>query len=358
MFRQTFIFILIIFTLISCTTVQRNKKLSYQTKTDWSGLTGPRFIEGMLEVHIRNIKVLKGDSLAEYNKSNKIPVEQKPTLLLWSPQIRSFPNQQNVQNIMIKPHPDFIAQDSVNGNSILFWDLSDELSTNDSIIVSRRFSYVTYDYRPLIQVKDLKIGPDFFKDSTLIRYIQSEPFLEQSAAILVLADSLSAQHNNALDIMRSLHQFVNQNMTYVYPPEERGALAAIKNMSGDCGQYSALFIALSRALGVPARQQSGFNFSAERISYHVWSEIYLPKSGWIPVDATREDGFGFLDNKRLIASAGMNIDLPNAPKWANAENSEVDQGKADFMQLVTIVKSGFEADISTKRTILQDVLLK
>ncbi len=356
MYCRTFVFILTILILVSCTTVERSKKIPFQAQAERNGLSRPRFIEGLLEVHIKNIKVLEGEALAEYNHTNRIPAGQGPTLLLWSPQIRSFPSQQNVQTILVEPQPDLIIPDSVNGNSILYWDLSDELFDKDSITIYRRFSYITYDYRPQIQDKEVLIRSDSIANSTLIRYTESEPFLEQSPAILAIADSLGAPYRNIVDKLQNIHQFVYGNMTYHYPPKERGALAALKNMSGDCGQYSALFIALSRALGVPARQQSGFNFSADRISYHVWSEIYLPKSGWIPVDATRRDGFGFLDNKRLIASVGMNIDLPNAPDWASAENSEVDHGKADFMQLVTIVKSGFKAEINTELVVLRDFL--
>jgi len=119
-----------------------------------------------------------------------------------------------------------------------------------------------------------------------------------------------------------------------------------------------LFIALARSLHIPARQQSGFVFSAERVSYHVWAEVYLPGSGWFPADPTRSNGFGFLDNKRLIASLGMNIPLLFVPHWATYNNSEAEQGRTPFMQLITIVKSGFKADISTDLNVLHDSLLK
>ena len=46
-------------------------------------------------------------------------------------------------------------------------------------------------------------------------------------------------------------------MRYVYIPKDMGALATLKNMKGDCKDYSDLMVALDRAAGIPAKTVDG-----------------------------------------------------------------------------------------------------
>ncbi len=75
------------------------------------------------------------------------------------------------------------------------------------------------------------------------------------------------------------------------------------------------------------------------------------------MDPTRENGFGYLDNQCSIASVSMNMPLKYVPEWATNQNSEVENGRTDFMQLVTIIKSGFRARIGTKPVVTKERLL-
>lgn len=355
---KSFLCVILLYFLSACSGSRSLRTETLSSVTPWSGLTNPRYIEGELRVLIKNIKVYDGNELKESNRRNKIPAGQEPILRLWSPQIQACENQRNVQWIQTQPAPSEMYTDNENGNKILFWDLSAQLQTNDSIVVRRRFSYITYEYKPDAREDSLDSGNTAIPEELKRFYTKSEPFLVQTSALINLADSIAGGKKNPFEKAKALHHWVNKHMTYEYPPEARGAGNALKTLRGDCGQYSALFIALARALGIPARQQSGFNFSSKRISYHVWSEVYLAHRGWFPVDAVRENGFGFLDNRRLTASKGMNIPIPHVPDWATYKNSEAQKGRTDFMQLVTIVKSGFQADISTLRIIIHDILLQ
>lgn len=66
----------------------------------------------------------------------------------------------------------------------------------------------------------------------------------------------------------------------------RGALFAIREGKGDCTEYAALFVALARSLGSPARLTSEFLFG-KRNEFsepnHHAAEVYLD-GHWIPVD--------------------------------------------------------------------------
>jgi len=66
------------------------------------------------------------------------------------------------------------------------------------------------------------------------------------------------------------------------------ARQAYDEKKGDCTEHSALFVALARAAGLPARCCGGVVYAAgggQAIwGYHAWSEVWLGK--WVPVDAT------------------------------------------------------------------------
>ncbi len=61
----------------------------------------------------------------------------------------------------------------------------------------------------------------------------------------------------------------------------------LKNLNGKCADISSVFVALSRSVGVPAREIYGTRISKEGDisgAYHCRAEFYLPGYGWVPVD--------------------------------------------------------------------------
>jgi transglutaminase-like putative cysteine protease len=98
---------------------------------------------------------------------------------------------------------------------------------------------------------------------------------------------------------------------------------------GTCTDLHGVLIAYLRAAGVPARFAFGFNVPVRPrgpiAGYHCWSEVYLPGSGWFPIDVSearkREAGperdfyFGNLDENRVQFSTGRDLNL--APPQAS-----------------------------------------
>ncbi len=67
-------------------------------------------------------------------------------------------------------------------------------------------------------------------------------------------------------------------------PPEASARQALKSGSGDCSEHAALFAALSRAAGIPARTAYGLAGARGALRFHVWSEYYAG-GRWVPLDA-------------------------------------------------------------------------
>ncbi len=63
---------------------------------------------------------------------------------------------------------------------------------------------------------------------------------------------------------------------------------ALTTAHADCGEKTMLLIALMRMNGIPARWQSGWQFSPEGTfdSMHDWGMFYLEPYGWLPMDPT------------------------------------------------------------------------
>jgi transglutaminase-like putative cysteine protease len=135
-----------------------------------------------------------------------------------------------------------------------------------------------------------------------------------------LARQIVGEEKNAYKQVLLLQSWLQQNVLYTNqisgPPSAQACLAA---REGDCAGHSMLFVALCRALGIPARTVSGLRpftrgvgqldqFPARIAWYestldmHVWVEVYFPDLGWVQCEPNLP-GFG-LAKERLITMRG------------------------------------------------------
>jgi transglutaminase-like putative cysteine protease len=79
----------------------------------------------------------------------------------------------------------------------------------------------------------------------------------------------------------------NRAVTNVYSAVDE----VLELRAGVCQDFAHLFIAVARAMGVPARYVSGYiHFPDEKgaaTASHAWGEAWVPGKGWIGYDATR-----------------------------------------------------------------------
>jgi transglutaminase-like putative cysteine protease len=62
------------------------------------------------------------------------------------------------------------------------------------------------------------------------------------------------------------------------------ALQVLESGQGDCNEHTVLYVALARALGLPARTAVGLVYLDGAFYYHAWPEVWL--DGWVAVDPT------------------------------------------------------------------------
>lgn len=296
------------------------------------------------------IKPLAGEALSKSNRDQGVPEALPPTLLVWSAGPPELAAQNAIEWIDVSPEPAARFNDKENGNLIHYWDLSDQLTSGATITITRCFAFTAHEWTPL-EAQNSTMSET--SPAIMALYTREEPFIQLTDTMRETAQGAIAGTDDTIGQARRLFDYVRGHMTYVYPPAERNALHALNSGEGDCGQYSYLFIALCRSIGIPARQQSGFRVTDDGVGYHVWSEFFAPPYGWIPVDATEEDGFARLDNERLVASVGTFLPLEHVPAWATLENSDVENGRTDFMQFMTVVRTGFHGRVATERRVVK-----
>ena len=68
------------------------------------------------------------------------------------------------------------------------------------------------------------------------------------------------------------------------------AREVLRTKVGDCNEHTALYVAMARALGIPARIAVGLVFVRGAFYYHAWPEVYIDEGRgrglWLPVDPT------------------------------------------------------------------------
>ena len=62
------------------------------------------------------------------------------------------------------------------------------------------------------------------------------------------------------------------------------AIQVLEALQGDCNEHTVLYVALARALGLPARTAVGLVYLRGSFFYHAWPEVWLGQ--WVAVDPT------------------------------------------------------------------------
>lgn len=146
------------------------------------------------------------------------------------------------------------------------------------------------------------------------QYLRESKFMESnSKTIRNLAKETTKDVEGAWDKVAAILARVRDDVQYkevLINKPMRGALAAVRNREGDCEDMCALFIAMCRAVDVPAR--------LVRVPGHCWAEFYLvddEKEGyWFPAQVAGTEELGSLQDTRVILQKGDSFHIPEEPK--------------------------------------------
>lgn len=222
---------------------------------------------------------------------------------VWMPYPKEYDPQTNVNVSDIQPGGYQLNTDWEEKAMMLYWIRYDEPQVGDSTVFFEQFDYVCFEINS--DVDTMNIPP---YDTTTLMYkvnTKSERFIESNdQQIRDLVQVIVGEEKNPYLNARKFYDWIIDSLFYQDVEGLKGALFALINSYGECGDYSALFVAFCRAAGIPARPVVGFWAETGR-PCHVWAEFYIEECGWVPVDVTVADTwgdpdyyFGNLDNRR------------------------------------------------------------
>lgn len=139
----------------------------------------------------------------------------------------------------------------------------------------------------IVDARSLAAGP---ADAAAARFLAPEPLIESDAPEIV-AEAERAVRGAASDRQRAerLTRYVNGLLDKKPTVSLPSALEVLRTKVGDCNEHTALYVAMARAVGLPARIAVGLAFMRGAFYYHAWPEVYVREGGgglWLPVDPT------------------------------------------------------------------------
>jgi hypothetical protein len=127
-----------------------------------------------------------------------------------------------------------------------------------------------------------------FSGTKMKKFLEATPFIQSSNKELVkTAHQVIGKTKNIHEIVNKLTRFVYDHVEDEYVPAYSNALEVLNSRRGDCTEHSVLFVALARAIGLPARVAVGVAYwpPGKGFGWHAWAEVYA-QGRWISVDPT------------------------------------------------------------------------
>jgi hypothetical protein len=181
----------------------------------------------------------------------------------------------------IYPAPAAVVEDPLGGNKIICWRQTD-LKDGEQIYFYYDFAFAGEEVNA--DVDPSKVEPYDEDTAEYRRYTCSEPWVEITDGIRARAAEIVGDETNPYLKAKMIFDWVVNNIRYEFPDlDSRGAAKTFPRRSGDCGEFSALFCALCRAEGIPAR-----TITAKWVTGggHQWAEVLIPPYGWVPADTS------------------------------------------------------------------------
>ncbi len=268
-----------------------------------------------------------------------------------------FPKQDDYQKVQITGSEPVAKE--IDGNLLFEWK-NPQLGTR-----SFSASADVRSGREFVPVTEKVAFPIGMVDSGLRAFTEpTENVDSDNREIITLASSLAAGEEDLFEVVYKLAEWSNKNIAYnlstITEEASKPASWVLENRQGVCDELTNLFIALNRALGIPARFVSGIAYTdselfPERWGFHGWAEVYFPGYGWVPFDVTYGE-FGYVDagHIKFLESADVTGTTTDY-KWSGRN---IDLETMHLKQKVTLEEAygNLKPDISMTSKVLKDVV--
>ena len=143
----------------------------------------------------------------------------------------------------------------------------------------------------IVDIRDPQSLQPGRRDPDLSRYVAAEPFIESDAPEIRAEADLAVRgatstRDRAERLTRHVNAILDKKPTVSLP----SAREVLRTRVGDCNEHTALYVAMARSIGIPARIAVGLVFIHGAFYYHAWPEVWVDEGSdrglWLPVDPT------------------------------------------------------------------------
>lgn len=137
--------------------------------------------------------------------------------------------------------------------------------------------------------------------------------IKSNEAIDEKARELTKNAKTDKEKAKILYKWISENVAYddkkaeniagEYSEYKSGAIEAFETRRGICFDYSCLYVAMAREVGLKVRIITGEGFNGKEWGPHSWNEVYLKdEDRWITVDPTFGKAGNYFDSRKNIDS--------------------------------------------------------
>jgi transglutaminase-like putative cysteine protease len=261
----------------------------------------------------RLLGVIHGEDAFEFTYRVRLPEIPGPAML-WLPLARSDAYQTVEVRKIVSPSETRRLEEREHGNTVLLLTLGPEDGgkTVEIAYMVRRKEKSPYPGRA-------SAVPEGLEPERLVPIDPTFRYIAQGAVQGKTTDLMRA---------RALYDHVIDQVRYARYGSGWGrgdAVYACEAKSGNCTDFHSYFIALARAVGIPARFAIGASIPSERNEggidgYHCWAEFFADGQWW-PVDISEADKnsslatyyFGHQPANRIELSRGRDLVVEPGP---------------------------------------------
>jgi len=296
-------------------------------------------ITGILFIHhLSYAKEREGEVTVQFNLN--APSDSKE-VRLWIPYPVSDENQ-IISDVKVEGNfsKSGVYKEGKHGNTALYAEWNG----------SSKDRFLTYTFKvkrkEVVKTDFYKKEPSFSKEE-FKDYLKATSLGPTTGKVKELAENITQGKVSNSAKARAIYDWIVNNMHR--DPDVKGCgfgevEKLIVSLGGKCGDISSVFVALSRSVGVPARETFGIRMPKGKTgdmtkNQHCWAEFYAPGYGWVPVDPSdvrkamlekkivnpsdvrdiMEYYFGAVDESRIAYQTGRDIIL-NPPQKSGKLN--------------------------------------
>jgi transglutaminase-like putative cysteine protease len=185
-------------------------------------------------------------------------------------------------------------------------------------VVMRATSFVQTHRRPAV---DRLAGVDAPGAGEIhfdaLEYLPPSPLAAGNGEVTAFISGLGRFQGPLVELVERLFAAVRGRLAYEkkVTAADTPVEAALKLGRGVCQDFTHLFLAGARGLGLPARYVSGYINEPGEIATHAWAQIWGgPAIGWVDVDPTRGTWVG---DDHVVTAVGRDYSdvPPNRGVW-------------------------------------------